>query len=359
MQIVFLIKPYAINMYSFKDDTYTLLGTQKISHIENESHSDYENRTIYVCKDICQDFINTDIYKQNKRNITNIKAILTNPWCVYEIINLEKEFDRNQVIDQKLIDKMIVHKESENLQSIKNDIFNIALNGYNVSDINNQVARFLHLQYLSIYGSTNFLNKLKNTLDTIFHLHNIEIDSIYSHINTINKENKELNELRLVIEDQSLDISYIHNGKIVSTLFIPCGCVNIKTKIKESLHIDDIILDKILKSKSIFLNKTDETIVNYDKSLNNIWPDLSENVKNKIDQQININLEFMKIQIRNFIDSIDMEFVSKDVKINIYSLDENSLYTLGLILSDNLKQDTYMLGKLLTLETNIFTKKIF
>ena len=66
MQIVFLIKPYSVDMYSYKDDSYNLLGTQAVSFIENEKNNDYENRVIYVCKDICQDYINTDIYKKTK-----------------------------------------------------------------------------------------------------------------------------------------------------------------------------------------------------------------------------------------------------------------------------------------------------
>ncbi len=352
MQIVFLIRPYAISMYSFDNDTYTILGTQKFSHILDESHDDYENRVVFVCKDICQDFIKTDIFKNNHKNIKDIKVILTNPWSIYEIINLEKDFEKDQTIDQRMIEKMIVHKQHDNLSLVKNDIFNISLNGYSVKSLNNQKARFLHLQYLSIFSSTNFLNKLQNTLETIFHLHNIKIDSIYSYVNELNRDNKESNELRIIIEDQSIDLIYVHGGRIVSTLFIPCGCVNVKTKIKEALHIDDIMLDKILKSKSLNVNKLE-------KSLDNIWPDLNSEVQEKINIQINLNLEFMKIQIRNFVDSIDMENIVKDVKINIYTLDEDAYYTLGLILADNFKNDVYMMSKLLTNELNIFTKKIF
>ncbi len=332
-------------MYSFENDTYTLLGVQKVSHIENESNIDYENRVIYVCKDICQDYINTDLYKNNKRNISNIKVILTNPWCIYEIINLEKNLEKKQAINQNFINNLIVHKEHENLSIIRNNVFNITLNGYNVDNINNQIAQNIHIQYLSIYSSANFLSKLKNTLETIFHLHKIEIDSIYSFINDLNFNNSEPNELRVVIEDNNLDLTYIHNKKIISTFFIPCGCVNIKNKLKESLHIDDVILDKILKSKAT--------------SKDTIWNDLSSDIKIKIDEQINISLEFIKIQMRNFVDDIDNEFLVKNIKVNIYSLDENSLYTLGFILSDNLKSDGYMLDRLLTNELNIFTKKIF
>ncbi len=355
MQIVFLIRPYAINMYSFENDIYNLLGTQKFSHIENESNADYENRVVFVCKDICQDFLQTDIFKNNRKNIENVKVVLTNPWSVYEVINLEKDLEKEQVINKDIIDKLIVHKVNDSLSVIKNDIYNISLNGYSVNELNGQRVRFLHLQYLSIFSSANFLNKLKNTLETIFHLHEIQIDSIYSYINNIKKTN---NELRIMIEDQSIDLMYVCDNRVISTLFIPCGCVSVKNDLKKNLHIDDSMMDKILKSKSINLNQCDLSMT-YDKSMDNIWRDLSVEVREKIDTQINLNLEFIKIQIRNFIDSMDIDNIVKGVKINIYTLDDLSHDTVGLILSDNLKKDSYTMSKLLTDESNRFTKKIF
>lgn len=358
MQIVFLIKPYSINMYSYKDDVYNILGTQDISFIENENNTEYENRMIYVCKDICQDFINTETYKKIKKDIKNIKVVLTNPWCIYEVMNLEKEFDEPEKIDKNLIDKMILHKENVNTSILKNSIFNIALNGYNVQTLNNQIAKKVSLQYISIYSSTNFLEKLKNTLETIFHLHPIEIDSIYSHINENHKDDKTENQLKIIIEDQGLDLSYIYHNKNIATTFTTCGCVTIKNKIKENLHIDDIILEKILKSKTVNLNNNKSTTI-HEKKLDNIWPDLDESVKTKIDEVIDKELDFIKTHIRKFIDEIDNEFITKDVNINIYSLDDMSINTTGLILEQSIKEDIYIIGKLLTSESNVFTKKIF
>ena len=338
-------------MYSLENNVYTLLGTQNISHIENESNTDYENRAVYVCKDICQDYINTDIYKQNKKNITHVKAILTNPWSIYEIINLEKKLDKPEKIDQRFIDKLIIHKESDNLSILKNDIFNLSLNGYSVSKVNGQISDTVNIQYLSIHTSSNFLNRLTNALETIFHIHEVEIESIYSYVDS-------QDGLRIVIEDQIIDLSYVYQNKIISTLCIPCGCISVKNKIKENLHIDNIILDKILKSKSLSLS-TEKLSFNNDKSLNNIWPDLDQDIKNKIDEQLEKSLSFIKEQIRTFIENIENEFVTKDIKIFIYTLDDNILFSAGFILAFAIKGDAYILDKLLTNESNIFTKKIF
>ncbi len=345
-------------MYSYKDDSYNLLGTQDISYIENENNTDYENRMIYVCKDICQDFINTDVYKNIKKDIINIKVFLTNPWCIYEIMNLEKEFEKPQKIDKNLIDKMMLHKANENTSILKNSIFNIALNGYNVQTINNQIAKKISLQYISIYSSTNFLDKLKNTLETIFHLHPIEIDSIYSHINENHEDNKSENQLKIIIEDQGLDLSYIYQNKNIASFFTSSGGFTFKNKMKEFLDIDSIILDKILRSKTLNLNKNNLTVI-HEKNLDNIWPDLDETIKSNIEEVINKELDIIKTQIRKFIDSIDNEFITKDVNINIYSLDEMSLNTTGLILEYSVKEDMYIRGKLLTNESKVFTKKIF
>lgn len=358
MQIVFLIKPYSINMYSYKDDLYNLLGTQNISTIENESHTDYENRMIYVCKDICQDFVSNEIFKKEKKNIKKIKVVLTNPWCVYEVMNLEKSFDKSEKITQDLINKMMIHKDSENVSVLKNSIFNIALNGYNVQNINNQLANKIHLQYISIYSSTSFLEKIRNTLETIFHLHPIEIDSIYSHINENHKDDKTENQLKIIIEDQGLDLSYFYHNKNIASFFTSCGCVNIKNKLKKVLHIDEIVLDKILRSKTINLNKNNPDLI-HEKTLDNIWPDLNDSVKFKIEESMNNELEFIKTNIRNFIDNIENQFIVKDVNINIYSLDDVSLNTTGLILENSIKEDMYIIGKLLTSESNVFTKKVF
>jgi hypothetical protein len=345
-------------MYSYRDNLYTLLGTQNISTIENEAHTDYENRMIYVCKDICQDFVNNEIFKKEKKNIKNIKVILTNPWCIYEIMNLEKSFDKSEKITQDLVGKMMIHKDSKNMSILKNSISNIALNGYNVQNINNQLANKIHLQYISVYSSTNFLEKIKNTLETIFHLHFIEIDSVYSHINENHKDEKTENQLKIIIEDQGLDLSYIYHNQNIASFFTPCGGLIIKNKIKEILHIDNILLEKILKSKSVNLNKNNPNFI-YEKTLDNIWPDLDNSVKIKIEETIKNELEIVKKNIRAFIDSIENQFIVKDVNINIYSLDEVGLNTMGLILGNSIKDDIYILGKLLTSESNVFTKKIF
>ena len=97
----------------------------------------------------------------------------------------------------------------------------------------------------------------------------------------------------------------------------------------------------------------------YEKKLSNIWLDLDEPVRAKIDDTLNLELASIKKEIRNFIDSIDNELIKKDVNINIYCLDENIAFTIGYILGNSIKGDAYILDKLLTNESNIFTKKIF
>ncbi len=358
MQIVFLIKPFSIHMYSRTDELFELLGTQEISAIEGENVIDYENRVVYVTKDICQDFVNTEIYKKNKKTIKTIQVILTNPWCVYEVMNLEQKLDRPQKISQKLVDSLIVHKEIENVSILKNSIFNISLNGYNVQKVDNQVADTIHLQYLSIYSSANFLARLKNTLDTIFHLHDVEIDSIYSYINENHKDEESENQLKIIIEDQGLDLSYVYQNKNQATLFIKSGYLRIKDKIKESLHIDDTILDKILKSKSLNM-AADKTKVAYDKNISNIWLDLDEVTRVRIDQVLNQELDLIKNQVREFIDNIAPDLIEKNVHINIYCMDEDVLSSAALILEASIKNDAYILDRLLTSESSVFTKKIF
>ncbi|MBC7981901.1 hypothetical protein H7X65_02380, partial [Candidatus Parcubacteria bacterium] len=306
----------------------------------------------------CQDFVATDIYTKNKKNIKDIKVILTNPWCIYEIMNLEKNLDKPQKINQRFIDQLIVHKESENVSILKNSIFNIALNGYNVLKVADQVASSIHLQYLSIYSSTNFLARLKNIFDTIFHLHAIEIDSIYSYINENHRDEKSENQLKIIIEDQGLDLSYVYQNKNIATLFVKSGYLHIKDRLKESLHIDDTILDKILKSKSLNM-AVDKTKMTYDKNLSNIWLDLDEETRVKIDETLNQELGNIETQIRDFVDNIDTELIQKDVNVNLYCIDEGVLFSTGLILAGSIKNDAYILDKLLTNESNIFTKKIF
>ncbi len=350
MQIVFLIKPNSINMYSCKDDLYTFLGNQDILKIENENHEDYENRMIYVCKDICQDFLNTDIYKENNRKIQEIKVILTSPWCVYEIMNIEKKLDKPQKINQDFIDKLILHKNIDNISILKNTVLNISLNEYDIKEIKNQSAGLIKVQYINIYTSTNFLNRITKILETIFHIHKINIDSIYSHIEHVYGKTED-NQLKIIIEDFGFDISYVYENKNISTLFIKSSYLDIRNKLKVFLHVDDNILDKILKSKfTPDLNN---------KSLNNIWSDLDSSVKIKIDQILNDELEMIKKQIRNFIDSIGIGLIKKDTDISIYYIDNVLLSNFDLIFKNSINQDAYILNKLLTTESKVFTKKIF
>ena len=150
-----------------------------------------------------------------------------------------------------------------------------------------------------------------------------------------------------------------YQNKNISSSFISCGCIDIKNDLKKVLHIDDGILNKILRSKSINLNKKNNDINLYDKNINNIWPDLDQLTKDKIDNEINKGINSIKKQISVFIDSIENEFILKDTDIVIYCLDENNLFNIGLILDFYIKNDTYILNKLLTNELNIFTKNIF
>jgi hypothetical protein len=56
---------------------------------------------------------------------------------------------------------------------------------------------------------------------------------------------------------------------------------------------------------------------------------------------------------------IENDLIMKNTNIDIYCLDEHTLFTAGLILAHSIKNDIYILDKLLTTESNIFTKKIF
>jgi hypothetical protein len=346
-------------MYTYKDNLCTFLGSQDFSIIENESNTDYENRVVYVCKDLCQDYIKTDLYKADRKNISLIKVILTNPWCIYETMNLEKKLDKPEKIDQRLIERLIVHKDHDDVSILKNSIFNINLNGYNVTNINQQIAEEIHIQYLSVYSSTNFLNRLRNTLETIFHTHDIDIDSIYSYINENDNIKSNIdNQLKIIIEDKGVDVSYVYQKKNITNLFIPYGYLDIRDKIKASVHMDDDLLDKTLKSKSFNLASNNTSAV-YDKNLNSIWLDLESSVKTKIEEELNQGLDVVKFRIREFIDSIEREFIQKGTIINIYNLDQNMLFSVGFNLAYSIRNDAYILGKLLTDESNIFTKKIF
>ena len=200
--------------------------------------------------------------------------------------------------------------------------------------------------------------RLKNTLDTIFHLHIVEIDSIYSYINEFHRDEKSENQLKIIIEDQGLDLSYVYQNKNIATLFVKSGYLHVKDTIKTTIHIDDTILDKVLKSKSLNM-VTDKTKVVYDKNLSNIWLDLDEGTRVKIDDTLDQELGNIKTQIRDFVDNIGTELIQKDVNINIYCIDDGVLQTAGLILAGSIKNDAYILDKLLTSESNIFTKKIF
>jgi hypothetical protein len=233
------------------------------------------------------------------------------------------------------------------------------LNGYNVQKVDQQFADTVHIQYLSIYSSTNFLNKLRNTLDTIFHTHNVEIDSIYSYINENDKGNSDTeNQLKIIIEDKGVDLSYIYQNKNISNLFIPYGYLDVRDKIKKGVHMDDSILDKVLKSKSLSL-ASNKISVSHDKNLNNIWLDLESATKSKIEEDLNQGLDVINFKIKEFIDSIERESIKKNTVISIYCLDDNVLFSVGFNLAYSIRNDAYILGKLLTDESNIFTKKIF
>ncbi len=358
MRIVLVVKPYDIEVYSEENGIHTYVCTEPLSYIENEVVLEYEQRMIFMFKEMCTEMREHDFFKKNARNITSIDLILCAPWCTYEAMHIEKKFDRPTNITNQLIQSLRVAKNVADIEVVESNISQILLNGYTVSHIGGQTVETIDLQYLVVYAKSSFLQKLRKTAESIFHIHKIEISSLYTHVQ---KQVAQMilpttNELRIILEEDSIDITYLSHGQNTLNFFIPYSYSHLENTLQEMLGTAGTTVSDMLISRTTTLHNIDTPA---SKNAKHIWPDLSEDIKHKVEKVLMDSIEIMLGHIRNCIDAIDKEFLKESTSICVYGLNKKIISAYGYELATHTLEDGYISSRVQLSTNTVFVKKIF
>lgn len=345
MRIVLVLKPYAIEVYSREADVYTLISIEQNTRIEGESLHDYEKRMIFVCKDMCMDMYASVYYKTIAHKVKGVDVVLSAPWCTYEVVHVEKDLGKKTKITQALATSLCVKKDQKDLRLIDSYTSHMLLNGYTVSAIVGQHAQYIQLQYVHVYAQESFVSLLMRSLETIFHTHTVSLTSVYGLVEYVSQKRNphKGSEIKIILEEESMDVSYVHEGSHVTSMFIPYGQHHMDYDIAMRLSADISVTQDILKSRAECMQGEKTTI---NKNAKNIWPDLDASTKQIIDKGVSEHMDKIIQHIRDCVDSIGVEFLKTSSRITIYGVHTYITSVYGKELAEKISADPYISMKI-------------
>jgi cell division ATPase FtsA len=350
MRIVLVLKPYAIEVYSREADVYTLVSVEQSARIEGESLYDYEKRMIFVCKDMCMEMHGSAYYKDIAHKIKGIDVVLSAPWCTYEVIHVEKDLGKKTKITQALVASLSVKKDEKDLRLIESYTSRILLNGYTVPAIDGQFAQYIQLQYVHVYAQETFVSLLMKSLETIFHTHAVLLTSIYGSVEYISQKRNttHVSEMKIILEEESMDVSYVYEGAHITSMFIPYGQHEMEHDVAMKLSADIVVTQDILRSRieSMRIGSVQDEKVTNNKNAKNIWPDLDPSTKQIVDDSISKHMEKIIQHIRDCVDTIDVEFLKTSSRLTIYGANTFIATVYGKELAEKISADPYISMKI-------------
>ncbi len=346
MRIVLVLKPYAIEVYSREGDVYTLVSIEQATRIDGESLDEYEKRMVFVCKDICTEMHASPYFKEIARKVDGIDVVLSTPWCTYEVIHIEKDFGKKTKITESLVASLAVKKDEKDFQLVESYMSRILLNGYTVAKLEGQMAQLVELQYVHVYAQKSLITLLTKSLETIFHTHTVSIISIYGLIECISQKKNITapSELKIVVEDESLDISYVSEGSHITNMFIPYSQRELEQAIALQLSTDIPIVQQILQSRSECVEQGQTVPIH--KNAKKIWPDLEPAVQKTIEDVMSQHMEKILKDIRNCVDTVAPEFLKTSSCIRIYGTHIYTATVYGAELVKRILADPYITMKM-------------
>ncbi len=343
MNLLFVIKPYEIEVYS-EDGKKTLLGKEPVTRIENESDIDYERRMIFVCKELAQDA------KKHVKNVSAVEVILCYPWCTYEHVDIHKTFDTDTLVTERLLENLKLQKTHEDILLLEAEHSHVLLNGYSVAKPLKQKTREIEMQVLNVYTKKTFGEDIKNTFESIFHIHHVELTSVYTYALMARPKNG----LFITVEDESVDISYIREGKVDVHVFIPESYYHLEQKVMTLLDADEKTVRDILASRS------SPTVLEKGKKLSrHIWPDLTESVRQQVDDLVNEHYKVVMKYIYSLIDQVKQDKTFSGEEVRICSLSSMLAIVYGYGLGKLIKDDVYIKNTLKVSEESIYIDYLF
>lgn len=343
MNLLFVIKPYEIEVYSEENANRTLLGVEPLSRIEQELPEEYEKRMIFVCKNLCQDA------KKHVGAVHQVFVYLCYPWCTYDHVDIKKTFDEDTPITERLIESLKLQKLQEDVQLLESQVSHILLNGYTTTQPYRQKAKKIEMQVLNIYTKVSFAEPLKKTIESIFHTHKVTISSIYTYA----LKTSRTNGFAITIEDESIDISYVAEGKTLLNVFIPYSYTLLERNLITLLDADAKTVERIL------ISKNSPNAIPKGKQIRNIWPDLKLDTQLQIQKILDEHISTILKYLHTLIDQVRQERTFTKEEIHISTLNKKLASVYGYMLGQIFAEDSYIRQRLFIEPKDVYIDYLF
>ena len=174
----------------------------------------------------------------------------------------------------------------------------------------------------------------------------------------ITRDQTHTHELRIILEDESVDISYISEGVTIVNIFVPHSYVHIKDAIALKLASNHAMVDEVLKSRNEY-NLQLAANISIHKNVKKIWQDLDTQTKTLVDSTMHEHLEKTLKSIRDCIDAIATEQTKDFIYVHVFCINKKMSTAYGEELAVCIQNDPYIITKIHIIPGAITVDTIF
>lgn len=186
-------------------------------------------------------------------HISQIHIILSSPWVISQSKTTRVLFDKDTVINAKLIDGIVEEGSDKNafdddVVYIEKKIFDIKLNGYSVTKYIDRVAKRIEVSFASTITSSSLINTIRDTVKKQFSVNKIDYhSSLLMNFISLRKLITDMNDyVYMHIHAELTDIIVVRSGICSHIASFPIGLSSLKKRLALALNIDEKMVDSTL-----------------------------------------------------------------------------------------------------------------
>ncbi len=186
-------------------------------------------------------------------HISQVHIILSSPWIISQSKTTKVQFDKDTLINSKLIDGIVEEGSDKNTFDddavyIEKKIFDIKLNGYSVTKYIDRTAKKIEVSFASTITSGSLINNIRDTIKKQFGVNKIDYhSSLLMNFISLRKLVTDMNDyVYMHIHAELTDIIVVRNGICSHIASFPVGLSSLKKRLAQALNIDEKMVDSTL-----------------------------------------------------------------------------------------------------------------
>ena len=184
----------------------------------------------------------------------------------------------------------------------------------------------------------------------MFHPKGVHVSSVYAYSLAVRPKNG----LFLLLEEESVDISYVSDGKVVLHVFIPNSYLYLEDSLKSALDIDSKTVQSILASRANLAS-----VQQGKKTMKNMWPDLSIEIQQKVNAIVDEHYAVVMKYVYTLIDQVKTERHFDTEEIRVCALNAVLASVYGYSLAKLIKDDAYIKTVMKVSDENVYIDYLF